>query len=479
MSSAVRRWIGPFIFAGMTFAMLVGAVLPFVKTSIRLSHWETNVAVNVLAACIAIFISICIVLCLRRSVSWIPVVAVGMGIRLAILTVFWNFQPTGDAAAYLSVARELVTNHVLRLIGPGLSVTYAVFPPGYSIALALPMSLGASDLVATLLVNFSADILSALALYGIGRELAFDQRRAALIASLYFALPVSLTGSFLSNKESMAVCLALLQTFAFLKARHEIGRPTIILLGFTVAALILTQPGWLGITAGLGILLLNQAGWKHTLNVAIRSLPVALIVMSPWWLRNYLLFHRFIPITNAAGLNLYFVITNSYDASSNLLQNGRNEVIANSLGWSLSATAIRYNPLDYLKNQTVTFIYAWIIKGWQGRVIAAGGFPYLGAMISRVVQFYSIGLMALSALAAARRNVSLLNYSILAAVLLGIVSTNFWFEFGERHLFVVMALFLLIAGGQRVAKGAAAGTGERVMAPPRSLAGAAAPVPGS
>ena len=80
-----------------------------------------------------------------------------------------------------------------------------------------------------------------------------------------------------------------------------------IVFGLLCGVAALTEPVVLSVLpllAGLGCYRLYRRGRKWMMPAAVYSLALA-AAMSPWIVRNYLIFHKFIPVRDGFGLELY------------------------------------------------------------------------------------------------------------------------------------------------------------------------------
>lgn len=130
--------------------------------------------------------------------GWHPRALVVIGALAALLLAWWASAPIGpgihlDSVAYLEAARSLLDDAGLTLpyAGPAAAeprAWMAHFPPGTSLALALPMALGASPVLAVrLLLALSAAALVGGATYVAG---AVERRAAPITAALLLAMPL-------------------------------------------------------------------------------------------------------------------------------------------------------------------------------------------------------------------------------------------------------------------------------------------------
>lgn len=349
---------------------------------------------------------------------------------------------SGDPWAYRALAHNIVDGHglVLSFERP----LYAVYPPAYPTSLSFFIALGLSDRVAIYLINVIADIAAALAIRGIASEVGLHSHRN-IAAAIFLAIPPSVSAFAIAGKEPMALALMMNVILGFLRSRDRISMRETVRLGVATGLMALTQPAWSTVVVPLGIIFVTGEGVKRTVKLATVSGAITILIMTPWWIRNWGLFNQFVPLTSGAGANLLFVATNSYTAATGALQvAGMDEVRAAKLAGDRAWGIIADNPLKYAKNQVITMVYAFSLASSRASIyLADGGPPLAAAIIAKSSQMIAIGIAGAAAAAAWLRRIPVELLHIAMALLAQILIFQIWFELGERHIVYVYPLLIL------------------------------------
>lgn len=188
---------------------------------------------------------------------------------------------------------------------PG-DATLLVHPPGYAIFLAAASSLfgDLNDLMKPMqIVQASCDAVSALLVFFIAAELL--PHMVALIAAMLVALSPHLAYySLWLSPDSLAVLPILIALYLIIRA---IKRPRLVTI--ITAGVVLSLSCWLRTNSlllapflAVVILRLFEGGRRWRYAVAIAG--AMMIAISPIIIRNWVVYHRFVPLSLASGLNL-------------------------------------------------------------------------------------------------------------------------------------------------------------------------------
>ncbi len=206
--------------------------------------------------------------------------------------------PIADYAGYDLVAVHLARGDV-QLEG---GVSWSQYPPGYPLLLAGVYLFAGWSHLAAKLANALCALLAVGFTYLCGR--AIWSPRLGLSAAWLLALfPGHVFYSALLASENLFVPLLMATTWLLVSCRSWQGAAlTGVLSGWAT----LTRPQALYMPAiAFAILALRRDGWvKWVSFCAVLCLAMAL-TMSPWWLRNYLIFHTFVPTTTHLWASLY------------------------------------------------------------------------------------------------------------------------------------------------------------------------------
>ncbi|HEX8447517.1 MAG TPA: glycosyltransferase [Sphingomonas sp.] len=383
---------------------------------------------------------------------WTVLIAITVGLRLVVLAFSWGHAPTGDPMIYVQLARDMLGGRGLSFTDPFTGVTFrALYPPAYPLLLA---GLGGLFGLGSLMLwssNLLLDLMAAALIVRIGHR-AGAARGGQAAAWLYLIWPTFLLATPFAQKEPLVsvLALALVLRLLGLKNRRAPDTRDGAIFGILAGLLALTQPGLATLPLMAGLLLLPVLGFAPLFALAWRSIPVALLLLAPWWIRNGLLLGHFVPLTSTGGIGLW--IGNNPQASGNWMPlpdslSHLPELEQSARAATAAKAWIAGHPFDMLRlNLTKLFrtfgveIFTplrWsLLRPALPAAVAAALFPLLqGALFIA---------MALGA-ALIRRSGGIL-ILLLAAIFAQLLIFDLWFEFAERHRYVVMPFLFLILG---------------------------------
>lgn len=384
-------------------------------------------------------------------------------VLLSLLMRWWSVQLTMEVE--LRVDPMNYTNLATAVLdGRGLivdDVQYgrdlrAYFPPLYPLLLAGWWALFGVSAWATLAMNTLTDAIAAWALADTGRRLG--NRAAGLLAGLaYFAWPAFALGAGLPQKEALTVLLGVLLLRGLViwlnadaagarRWRHGLW------LGLWWGMLALTQAGLAVAPAFIALVLIWQRGFAATLRLGLTALPALLAVLLPWWLRNWLVFGAFVPLTTASGFMansaLVHIRAPFPPGIFDLPEPERSKVMG-----ELARGILLGNPVcaagEYARSMARGFAFEEAsLARYRHTVPAISADNH--ARLEVMLQGSWATLLASATLATWARlrrgltdPVALYTLALLAAIGL----TNVWFEFGERHRLILTPFLLLLAAG--------------------------------
>ena len=364
--------------------------------------------------------------------SALTVVGIALVARIGVMLFLTSGRVSlGDPAAYQALAENLVAGRGMVVESFGLQLR-AFYPPLYPLLLAgtfAPLSQPA-----ILGLNFVIDIAAAAAIVWLGQLI--DKRRAGMIAAVIYLLwPSNVLFAPIPQKEGLVTLLTILSACLILARKP-------ILLGIVIALLALTQPALAPLPFVFAIAL------RSKLRDLAPAVPVAALILLPWWVRNYLVLGAFVPLTTASGGSLW-VGTFSPDAW--FMEPPRRLFSGGELAFSRAAAAearrwISAHPLDYafhcLGKLTRAAVGGWWAVDRVTRMDPPT--PWFTAVVPFTIALGAIlnALAIVGAIAVAtpvRR--------LLLACLIQILLFQIWFEFSERHTYFLLPFLMLAAVG--------------------------------
>jgi hypothetical protein len=178
-----------------------------------------------------------------------------------------------------------------------------VHPPGYSILLAAIYRLNGDAYTWLWLVQIVCDAAAALFVFLIALELM--NWGVALIAAMLVAISPHLAYySLILSPDSLAVLPLLIAIYFFIRSYKRPRLITIIAAGAFIGLSCWLRANALLLAPFLAVVTLAFFPRASRLRYSAVLLGTAVIVVSPITVRNLIVFHRFIPVSIAAGENL-------------------------------------------------------------------------------------------------------------------------------------------------------------------------------
>ena len=270
----------------------------------------------------------------------------------------YRIQPAVDARAYDTVAMNIIKGQGFRLYPekPLLQddvITYQ--GPAYQYFLAIIYFIFGHHYEAVWLIQALLRALSALLIFLICKKIfkAEEYRRIGHIAAIIFGFyPDLIEISAMLLTETFYIFFTILVVYIFFRYYEQIAFKGVFWLGLTTGISILIRSTAGGIFAPVFIFYFwRRKAWKHL----IFFLILIAIIMTPWTIRNYRVYHAFIPTMANFGYNLWTGNHEGGDGEGgNVPQHfevmERYGVIgANSYGIEQFKNFILNHPLTYIK----------------------------------------------------------------------------------------------------------------------------------
>jgi len=386
------------------------------------------------------------------AVTRIAAIAAIIGLRVAFAFLSADRVSPGDPNSYMLLAEGLRAGHGLKIYEPFFAAEYrALFPPGYPLLFAgwgLVFGFTTASLV---VLNTLTDLAAAGLVMALGKRLGHEGAGRAA-GFVYLIWPSALFSAPLAQKESLCILLvvALAVIWLALAERRLGGWRGAVLLGGTAGLLALSQPGWAPIAALFGLVFVRRFGVTGLVRAGVPGALVAGLVMLPWWVRNWMVLHTFVPLTTSGGASLW--IGNNPDATGNWMPprddlRGLSELEYGKRAGAIARDWIAHNPAAFVKLTAQKFLRAGGIAVF-GLTRLDAMKPPLGPVLSAALFPLSylthLAMLGGGAVAAARiRHSTLL--LLLLACFAQLLLFGVWFEFGERHREFLTPFLLLLA----------------------------------
>ena len=238
---------------------------------------------------------------------------VGLVVRLAIIPFLyteWTDPFVVEHWAFGRVARSLVQGHGFGNAFADTGST-AILPPVYAYILAGIFRVFGPNTIASVVaaatLNSILSVLTCIPVFLIARR-CFGERAANWAA---WGWALSPYGIYFSADWLWSTCLfTLLLTILFLyslRLETSDSLPRWTGFGLFAGVTVLTEPVALSVIpvlTGLSCFHLRRQG-KRWLKPGLAAALACIAVLTPWIIRNYEVFHQFIPVRDGYGLELY------------------------------------------------------------------------------------------------------------------------------------------------------------------------------
>ncbi|OYY67824.1 MAG: hypothetical protein B7Y47_15105 [Sphingomonas sp. 28-63-12] len=377
-----------------------------------------------------------------------------IALRLCFGALVLGRMSTGDADIYPVIARQLLAGQGLYFDQADMGErVFALYPPFYPLLLAAWGAVAGFSTWSLITMNMVVDCSAARLIVQIG--IALDARPAGRSAAfLYLVWPSVLFSAPLAQKEGVAIALILLLALVWIRQSQQPrgGWRGALALGVPAGLLALTQPGQAPLAALFGLVLVGRLGWRRLATFGLAGSGMAAIVMLPWWVRNWLVFGAFVPLTSAGGIGLW--IGNNPDATGNWMPQPEAWQGLPELDYARRASGeavawIKGHPADFARLTIAKFLRAAGVSQFglfRIAIMSPSISPALAAMLfplSFGAHWLMLGAGAVSLRLRQVPGIWVVTLLVIAGfaqlVLFGV-----WFEFGERHREFLTPLLLLL-----------------------------------
>lgn len=272
-----------------------------------------------------------------------------------------------DDVKYLRAAETLINTGTLTYSDPETPTVFIM--PGLVLAL-VPFVAIFGKLGAIVAFRIFSAILQTITLYVIYLifKKVFNSNKIAFVTvllNLFYVANIYVTTLLLS--ETIFIFLLMNLVYICIYAVEQKNKKLYILGGVVWALSVYFKPIMLAFPLVVFIIMLiNKYTIKEMATYAIIPLMILIVCMAPWWIRNYIQFDQFIPLTLSSGNPKLQGAYINYDQNptykdeidfSNTGEYG-NELLNNDTENKRANAVIKYN----LENNTGEFIY-WMTIG--------------------------------------------------------------------------------------------------------------------
>jgi 4-amino-4-deoxy-L-arabinose transferase-like glycosyltransferase len=256
----------------------------------------------------------------RRALAVALILLVALGLRVAQVE-RTSYQPINDAQSYLTLASQIAhtgdysTSHLSTAGAGGTRGPSAYFPPGFPYFLAAVDLIGGHTTPAggsvkparisqAVLGTIVVALIALVALEAFGETVALIALAVAAVYPVFIALSAVLVA------ESLMTALILAAIWASLRAGRS-PKP----YGWIAGAGVLTGLATLThVNAIVMVVPLGLAAWRARRGPRAPALllAVTVLVLAPWIIRDAVVLHRFIRVTDESGITL----RGTYNATS-------------------------------------------------------------------------------------------------------------------------------------------------------------------
>ena len=379
--------------------------------------------------------------------------AVALAMRIAVAACFAGRVPGGDALYYLTLAGNILGGRGFEVYEPYIGSTlHALYPPAYALLLSGWIACAGASTASLVTLNILIDGAAAAMICRIGVTIG-RPGGARAAAWLYLLWPAVLLSAPLAQKESFCTLLVLILAHEWLIVATRQGIPlrSVAIIGAAAGLLALTQPGQAPLAALFGLVLAPLLPIRRIAAIGLAAMPVAALILVPWWVRNWLVLGAFVPLTSTAPIGLW--IGNNPGTTGNWMPpppalRGLPEL---EYGRAIGAIARQWivtHPAEFVRLTLTKFLRA-VGVGQAGVSRLSGMTPHpspaLLALLFPTAQLTQVLLLGGSAVGVFRLSSAVrVLLLLLVACLLQLVLFGVWFEFSERHRDFMTPFLLLI-----------------------------------
>ncbi len=242
----------------------------------------------------------------------------------------------------------------------------AFMPPGYVFFL-VPFLLIKDIFIRNILLLIFQNIISILSIYLLYKLcLKIFSQKAAIVSALIASITPEFVYSILSFTPTVLYHLLLIMLLGILVKKNK-SIKDLIYIGILISIIIYFRAEFIL----FGLILVSYYLFVKKIRNSIFISGIIIIFLLPWGVRNYLTFHRIIPLTTSLGLNIYRG-NNPYDIGTwgnqkifdelNANKNDNFEIKMNQIYEKNAFAFIIRKPIQTLYNSGKKLIYYWSVN---------------------------------------------------------------------------------------------------------------------
>lgn len=232
-----------------------------------------------------------------------------LGVIIRIYAMDWNKELAGDEIGYDKMVRQLIETGTFGYAPYSYSKKPNAFTtPGYPLFLSgIYLLFGYNDsapIIEIQIIQLLLQILSALLLYFISEELFSKVIVSIIVMSVYFFHPTFILSPSFLLTESLYEFIFMLFTYMLLIIFRKENFIQHLLLGFVFGVVVLIRPAIFPFIIIYFVYswVVYKAKGKYVFMKRISMFIIGFIViMSPWWIRNYVTLNKVVLLAEQGG----------------------------------------------------------------------------------------------------------------------------------------------------------------------------------
>lgn len=311
-------------------------------------------------------------------------------IRL-IFALYISEIPASDAYVYDQLAISLSQDKGYVNVD---GTAHSFYPPFYPFFLSIIYRFFGHNYAAVMIVQSVIGALTCVLVYSIGRRLG-GAMAGALSACLCAVYPPFIKSAGLLLTELLFTFLLSLIVYYLLKIRENTHYKDCIMLGLLLGISALTKSALVILSIFIIPVFINK---EDALKKYIVVVLFFALVISPWVIRNYSIYHKFVPIATQGGITFYssykppngiFGLLASGASDPVITEAGRiqDPILYNNFLVKKTLDFIINNPKEVMLLEFKKILYLWAPFDWE----IVGG-RWFNFMYTAMLPFFVLGI---------------------------------------------------------------------------------------